>query len=1131
MFDQHGYAEALHASLSEERDGRFAVADASLPTQAIASMGGTLFERLEQRGLQYQRRVPTSVPETLSAGAIAGPEGAPNRFHTNELAEDHGSAPGQQHGHTWCSPPPPLFRQLRKSSPLSLGSRHASDEEEDETENEGDEQPETCEEGGSGVPRKRRSGPHWSPALSQSGLSQVPRAPATPYGRSMPSLRNSSGPACNDKSSASCFRRSALFDGPTSSTRSGSGSGINNGSAGAFASGLGSSFQHRRASSGLSSPCNGLSTRKGWNGSGGSGSASGSSALYGLGMGPAQCSSPGASSLHSPSSLSASLVGSYEESLLSGRMSAAKSKPLMFDAEIGVLGTGPVAPPPSSPHNTERSARGADGVMTADDSARNGIGYGCSFPPQVHVAGTKRRMKSAASLRCPKHVSMKFPAHFYNLPSARPGSTDLSSSASGGSGRGSTMLSDASINSPYVGNIDLEGHYMNQLIDAHLRMMGIDGDAVPKAEYGTEPANTSDPVSTQASSASGHERKDSTRNALPAFPGYRVPPKGQIQLIIKNPNSMAVKVFLVPYDLSTMECGRRTFVRQKCYVQSPPNAAGGIVHQSTATSPKSSFAGTSQQGKDALRYAVHLQFCSPPADYGMSSKKRAAYLAATLHGAGTDVSTAVAEQRAPKIYLHRIIRVVFTARLPDKSEKLTTVTETLNCPPSPQMNRNTREVSAAQDQQLSSSPQSFSDASGGPVSPHMDRPQPLYASYAGPGDEWNRALREAKIAIKQAEKHRQKLKAAERAAALPSLEQMQRGDFEGKNGDDHDEMSVSVSALGIPIEWAPPSGRDLSGYDANGSFGSPFTPLSEPNSDPNGERWRDEIEAHVGASRTCGETVAPAAVLGLHLHHVASDGQRTAMSDARPSTSSIVVPPVSSQYEPRRTRAQTFASGSSGSPPLTSCSLAHLENVSVAQEGRGQPSAPALAAVADDSRALLEAWHQSLRRRAASPLSSSRPVSGRASPEVMRYGSPVPSPSIGPTSPSGSGSGHGHGHTTRGNRGLTVVYQRPSSRSENYMTASVSAGYPRLPSQSNLVADEDVPPSDYIGRHSETSSSSSHTHGQGLLPQTPTTSPPVIAQVTPLSAMAVMAHSAAQDEKQLPDIAALSIQPLQAPSR
>ncbi|RUP51326.1 hypothetical protein BC936DRAFT_148741 [Jimgerdemannia flammicorona] len=189
-----------------------------------------------------------------------------------------------------------------------------------------------------------------------------------------------------------------------------------------------------------------------------------------------------------------SLVGSYEESLLNGRMSTMPSKPITFIAQIGVLGHG----------------------------------------------------SCKKNLRCPPHVNLVFPAHFYEL-------------------------SDDELSTPYVGNIDLE--------------TGLTGDRFKK------------------------------------FPGgYRLPPKGQLQMVIKNPNKTAVKFFLLPYDFTDMPPSTKTFLRQKSY--SVPDPTG--------------------QTKQTMRYAIHIQVCC-------TAKRR--------------------------IYLYKSVRVVYAMRVPDGSEKLKVVVE------------------------------------------------------------------------------------------------------------------------------------------------------------------------------------------------------------------------------------------------------------------------------------------------------------------------------------------------------------------------------------------------------------------------------------------------------------------------
>ena len=191
------------------------------------------------------------------------------------------------------------------------------------------------------------------------------------------------------------------------------------------------------------------------------------------------------------SELFGSFVGSYEESILNGRMSTTPSKPVPFIAQIGVLSLDPSTP---------------------------------------------------AQLRCPPHLSVPFPAVFYSVQ-------------------------DYDSPSPYVGQLDIP--------------------AAIAAKRGSSPAR---------------------KRAKPApVEGYRIPRKGQLQIMVKNPNKTAIKLFLIPYDLEDMPPRTKTFLRQKSYAN------------------------------DILRYAVHIQFCSPCRD---------------------------------KYFIFGSIRVVFANRVPDGNEEL-----------------------------------------------------------------------------------------------------------------------------------------------------------------------------------------------------------------------------------------------------------------------------------------------------------------------------------------------------------------------------------------------------------------------------------------------------------------------------
>lgn len=228
-----------------------------------------------------------------------------------------------------------------------------------------------------------------------------------------------------------------------------------------------------------------------------------------------------------------SMVGSFEESILHGRMSTPPSKPLDFVAQIGVMGKGD-----------------------------------CS-----------------ASLRCPAHVTVPFPAVYYNY----------SASASTRSVKDDTP-------SPYVGTIDLKSNLKEIVL----------------ASKKTKPEKS--------------HIDDDTEEHLPKIRvggAYRVPQQGQLQIIVKNPNKTAVKLFLVPYDLSEMQPKTKTFVRQRSF------SSGPIIENALGSLP--SKVPDPLEDKHILRYLIHLKFCCPARN---------------------------------RFYLYDDIRVVFANRVPDGKEKL-----------------------------------------------------------------------------------------------------------------------------------------------------------------------------------------------------------------------------------------------------------------------------------------------------------------------------------------------------------------------------------------------------------------------------------------------------------------------------
>ncbi|KAF8863251.1 hypothetical protein BDZ45DRAFT_670555 [Acephala macrosclerotiorum] len=262
----------------------------------------------------------------------------------------------------------------------------------------------------------------------------------------------------------------------------------------------------------------------------------------------------------------ASMVGSYEESILRGRMSTTPSKPLDFVAQIGVLGLG----------------------------------------------------KCKASLRCPAHVTLPFPAVFYSYESTAHGRTGKSEDGP----------------SPYVGQIDLENGLPNSDEARDNKKKRLSANLGNLGRYRLEDLDMVDgPSTTQPSEReirrAEKQKRRSTSPRAPPGGSYRIPEKGQVQIIIKNPNKTAVKLFLVPYDLTGMEPGTKTFIRQRSY------STGPIID--SALSSTQQIPTSSPLDRPTLRYLVHLHICSP-------SRGR--------------------------FYLYKSIRVVFANRVPDGKEKL-----------------------------------------------------------------------------------------------------------------------------------------------------------------------------------------------------------------------------------------------------------------------------------------------------------------------------------------------------------------------------------------------------------------------------------------------------------------------------
>ncbi|MCJ1287983.1 hypothetical protein MMC26_007336 [Xylographa opegraphella] len=264
----------------------------------------------------------------------------------------------------------------------------------------------------------------------------------------------------------------------------------------------------------------------------------------------------------------AAMVGSYEESILRGRMSTGPSKPLDFTAQIGVLGKGDCKP------------------------------------------------------KYPAHVTIPFPAVYYNW--------------NNGIGHNPSMVDDEP--SPYVGHIDLEHSLPPAKIKESRRRHRGSSRTRESDAAGVESTHEQDCAAMNLKLRKREkQRRRSPSPKAPIGGSYRIPQQGQLQIMIKNPNKTAVKLFLVPYDLSGMEAGTKTFIRQRCYSTGPIIEAPITSRSVSEPIIQGRPAVIDAKSKPTLRYLIHLNICCP-------SKGR--------------------------FYLYQHIRVVFANRVPDNKEKL-----------------------------------------------------------------------------------------------------------------------------------------------------------------------------------------------------------------------------------------------------------------------------------------------------------------------------------------------------------------------------------------------------------------------------------------------------------------------------
>ncbi|KAF8943169.1 hypothetical protein BGZ47_005715 [Haplosporangium gracile] len=317
-----------------------------------------------------------------------------------------------------------------------------------------------------------------------------------------------------------------------------------------------------------------------------------------------------------------SLVGSYEESILSGRMSTLPSKPLIFTAQIGVLANQDYKDCPPKLRCPKHVQIEFPAVFYDYESSSNKHQHG------NHSTHHQYQYHYHHQPHHPYHHQNAHTQHSHSTHSTHPGTSSFSHS----------FKSTHSFNQ-YVStspSYHPMGSYASSpnpssFLSSSAQLSGSLGSAPNALSHSwtrSVPTAQDDPILPYVGNLDLDSGFRGARRFARMPGGMRIPLRGQVQVMIKNPNKTVVKVFLVPYDFTDMPSGTKTFLRQKYY---STGAGMGSVSSTVSSS------GT-------LRYAIHLQFCCPAPGY---------------------------------VYLYRSIRVVFANRVPDGKESLRVVLEGL----------------------------------------------------------------------------------------------------------------------------------------------------------------------------------------------------------------------------------------------------------------------------------------------------------------------------------------------------------------------------------------------------------------------------------------------------------------------
>ncbi|WVR06389.1 hypothetical protein IAU60_003420 [Kwoniella sp. DSM 27419] len=217
----------------------------------------------------------------------------------------------------------------------------------------------------------------------------------------------------------------------------------------------------------------------------------------------------------------------------------------------------------------------------------------------IQLSSVGRGRDCPADLRLPKREQIPFSATHYSLVE----DGQLSSGVGGKS-------------SPWVGNVDLESHYIDSL----------------------------------RRTTSGHHGLG--HGPPPLIPGYQVAPRGQLQIFVRTATT-ALKVFLIPYDLSDLDAGGRLLIREKTYARDIRSE------------------GLSSSLPQTLRYAIQLQFAcvQSPNDVGhrqSRSRKSSTSRRPRDRRANREAQSTSVNDKA--YYLSKSIRLIFSSLSSSREE-------------------------------------------------------------------------------------------------------------------------------------------------------------------------------------------------------------------------------------------------------------------------------------------------------------------------------------------------------------------------------------------------------------------------------------------------------------------------------